>query len=184
MKLKKEEIQKIVLGVLLAIGVVYGYFSILYFPLKAKQKAKTVSIDALEPEIAALNTKIARISEIEAAEPEARKIIDRVEVMMPEGAPLAWFPTQVGDFFKRQKIDKVTTRMATDAPDKDIPSYKRIIWNIELPKTECVSFASALSQFENEAMLVEVQGIVIETQPEDPEFQRVTLSVNNIVKQQ
>jgi hypothetical protein len=57
------------------------------------------------------------------------------------------------------------------------------LWNIELPKTECVSFASSLSDFENELMLVEVQGIVVETQPEDPAFQRVTLTVNNIVKQ-
>jgi hypothetical protein len=182
MKLKKEEIQKIVLGALLALGVVYGFFAILYFPLKSKEKIKKVSIDALEPEIAASNAKIARISEIEKAEPEARKVIDRIEAMMPEGAPVAWFPTLISDFFKKQKIEKVTTRMAIESPDKDIPSYKRIVWNIELPKTECISFASALSEFENEAMLVEVQGIVIETQPEDPEFQRVTLSVNNIVK--
>ena len=50
-KLKKEEIQKIVLGGLLALGVVYGFFDILYFPLKKREKAKRISIDALEPEI-------------------------------------------------------------------------------------------------------------------------------------
>jgi hypothetical protein len=182
-KLKKEEIQKIVLGALLALGVVYGFFDILYFPLKKREKAKRVSIDALEPEIAASQAKIARIGEIEKAEPEARKIIDRIEAMMPEGSPVAWFPTLINDFFKGQRIEKVTTRLASEAPDKDIPSYKRVVWSIELPKTECVSFASSLAEFENEAMLVEIQGIVVETQPEEPAFQRVTLAVNNIVKQ-
>ena len=181
-KLKKEEIQKIVLGALLAMGVIYGFFVILYFPLKRKEKSKRVSIDALEPEIAASNAKIARISEIEKAEPEAHKVIDRIETMMPEGAPVAWFPTLISEFFKKQKIEKVTTRMSSESPDPSIP-YKRILWNIELPKTDCISFASSLSDFENEAMLVEVQGIIVETQPEDPAFQRVTLTVNNIVKQ-
>jgi hypothetical protein len=102
--------------------------------------------------------------------------------MIPEGAPVAWFPTLIGDFFKKQGVDKITTRLASEAPEKELPGYKRVNWSVEVPKAESLSFAVSLAELENQEPLMEVQGITIEAQREDPEKQRVLLTLNSIVK--
>ena len=52
MKLGKDEIQKLVLGGLMLIGLIYGYFSMLLGPLSTRQESARKKIIALGPQIA------------------------------------------------------------------------------------------------------------------------------------
>lgn len=182
-KIRKEDLQKIALGLLMALGIVYGYFDLLLGPIKAKQRNTTASIGALDPEIGKAKTQLSRAISVERDAPRAEATIKTINAMIPEGAPVAWFPVLIADFFKKFGFDKGLTRMNNELVDKELPGYRRVSWGIDLPRVECLTFAGAVAQLENDEPLIEIQALTIETLREDPEAQRVLLTVNNIVKQ-
>jgi len=180
--LNKDHIQKIALGSLMAIGVVYGYFDFLLGPLRAKTRSTAASVTALDPEISKANAQMLRAKAIAKEAPPVEASIATINGMIPEGAPVAWFPVVINDLFKRAGFEKSTTKLTTEAADKELAGYRRITWAIELPKVDCLAFGAAVAELENQEPLVEIQSVAIETLREDPEAQRVLLTVNNIVK--
>jgi hypothetical protein len=183
MKLRKEDIQKIVLGGLMGLGVIYGYFDILLNPLKKRQLNTANSIVSLDPEIEKSRNDLKKSQGMEADEPKFTALVAQVNAMIPEGAPVAWFPTLLTDFFKKQGVDKVATRLNNEVVDPKLVGYKRFNWGIDVPKADCLSFATALAELENAEPLLEIQTLTIESLRDEPEVQRVLLTVNNIVKQ-
>ncbi len=183
MKLGKEEIQKIVLGAMLLIGVIYAYFTFLLGPLIDGQAASRKSIGSLNPEIAQAKAQIAKTKELEKSAPAAQLKNRQIEAMIPEGAPVAWFPTRMADFFKKQGFDKAFTRMSSEVPDKDLPGFRRLTWSVDLPKVEFMNFASAVASLENEEPLLEISNLQIDASREEVETQHALLTVNNLIKQ-
>lgn len=182
-KLGKEEIQKIVLGLLLGVGVVFGYFQWLLFPLQARHKATEKSVAALDPAISKAKAQIARDANVQAEAPLAKATLAQIDRMIPEGAPVAWFPPRMAEFFKNHGIDRATTRLNGDAAHPNLPGYRRISWAIDLPKVDFASFGSAIADLENGELLLWVENLTIESIREEPESQHVILTVMNIVKQ-
>ncbi|MHA3770345.1 hypothetical protein ACXR0O_02275 [Verrucomicrobiota bacterium sgz303538] len=183
MKLGKEEIQKIVLGVLLLLVLIYGYFEMLLGPLKKKRLGTQQRTAELTKQITEARTQIRRSQEIEASVPPSELVVKQVKAMIPEGAPVAWFPPQVAEHFKRQGEDKAATRLVSEQPEKDLPGFRRMAWTIDLPKVEFLPFAQTLADFENTEPLVEIASIQIEANREDAEFQRAFLNIRNVVTQ-
>ncbi len=183
MKLGKEEIQKIVLGGLMLIGIVYVYFNMLLGPLVQRQALVKQSITDLDPQIAAAQAQIKKTASIETSAPASTRTLAQVSAMIPEGSPVAWFPTRLADFFKKQGVDKAATRMATEAEDKNMPGFRRISWSVDLPRVDFIPFAAALSMLENEEPLLEIGTIQIDTSRDDFDSQHVLMTVNNLVKQ-
>lgn len=182
-KLGKEDIQKIVLGVLLGVGVVFGYFQWLLFPLQARHAATQKSVAALDPAIAKAKAQLARDANVQAQAPIARATLAQIDGMIPEGAPVAWFPTRMAEFFKNHGIDKTTTRLNGEAAQPNLPGYRRISWSVDLPKVEFTTFASAIADLENTELLLWIDSLSIESIREEPDAQHVILTVANIVKQ-
>ncbi len=183
MKLGKEEIQKIALGVLLLFGVVYSYFDLLLGPLSKRQDAIKQSISALGPEIANAKAQIEKTRKMEATAEAAVLISKQVDEMIPEGSPVAWFPTRMADFFKKQGIEKTQTRMNGELPDKELPGFRKLIWGVDLPRVEFVTFAQSLAALENEEPLIEVSSLQIDASREDVETLRALFTLTNLVKQ-
>ncbi len=183
MKLGKEEIQKIVLGVIGVVFVTACYFMLLLGPLQTKQAGIRAAIAAMRPKITAAKAQIKKTADLEITAPKATLTMKQLTSLIPDGSPVAWFPTQVGDFFKHEGVDKAVTHMMTEVPEKDLTGFRRMSWGIEVPRTEFAPFAQALANFENEELLVEVASLQIEAVREDAEAQHVTLTVNNIAKQ-
>lgn len=182
-KLGKEEIQKIVLGILLLIGVVYSYFDLLLGPLTKRAELTQVSINALGPEIENAKAQIAKTQQLEKDSVKNTLPMRQAEAMIPEGAPVAWFPTRMTEFFKKQGIDKAATRMTGEAVDKEMPGFRRISWGVDLPKVEFVPLGQAVAALENEEPLLEISALQIDASRDDVEMQHAFLTVNNIVKQ-
>jgi len=182
MKLGKEEIQKIVLGVLLFFGLIYSYFDLLLFPVLKRQETLRQSIVALGPEIETAKGQINKTNQMQRDTPKATLIMRQAEAMIPDGSPVAWFPTRLADFFKKQGIDKVSTRITSEGVDKELPVFRKISWGVDLPKVEFVGFAQAISILENEEPLLEIGAIQIDASREDAEAQHVFLTINNLVK--
>jgi hypothetical protein len=183
MKLGKEEIQKIVLGVLLLFGLVYSYFSLLLGPLVAREEAYDKSIKGLGPATTAANAQIARTNQMEKEAPGVAMVVYQVNAMIPAGSPVAWFPTRIADFFKSRGIDRVTTRLNSETTDKRFVGYRKLTWGIDVPKVGFVQFASAIAALENAEPLIEITSMQIDAGREDVEMQHVLITVNNLVKQ-
>ncbi len=182
-KLGKEEIQKIVLGVILAIVVIVGYFMVLLGPLQIRQLRTRETINGLKPKIDEARAQIKKTAEMEQSAPKATLVMKNLTALIPDGAPVAWFPTQVEDFFKREGVDKTVTHMMSETTEKELTGFRKISWGIDVPKADFVQFGQALANFENDELLVEIAGLQMEATHEDPEAQHVTLTVYNIAKQ-
>jgi hypothetical protein len=182
MKLGKEEIQKIVLGVLLLFGVVYSYFALLLGPLLARQDAYDKSIRGLGPATATAKSQIDKTKQMEKDAPTVAMTVYQVNAMIPPGSPVAWFPTRMADFFKKQGIDKVTTRLNSEATDKEYVGYRKLTWGIDLPRVGFVQFANAVAALENSEPLIEISSMQIDAGREDVEMQHALITVNNLVK--
>jgi hypothetical protein len=181
MKLSKDQIQKITLGSMLFCGVIYSYFEFLLGPLSAGRSQAAKDTEALAPKIAAARTQIAKTKAIEAKSPGSQKVIEQVKQMIPEGAPIAWVPTRLTDLFKQEGVEKASARMAGEHSEKELSGYKKLAWAVEIPHVEFITFAGALSALENGEPLMEVQTVEVEAGRDDVQFQRVSLTLHNIV---
>lgn len=184
MKFGKEEIQKMFLGGLLLVGVVYSYFNLLLGPLEKQQAIARKSIAELEPTINAARLQIKKTANLEAAAPASTATMASVTTMIPEGSPVAWVPPRISEFFKKQKGEaKAATRMNAEYEDKDLPGFRRISWSVDLPRVDFATFGAALAQLENEEPLFHVASLQVDTSRDEVDAQHVLLTVNNIVKQ-
>lgn len=182
MKLSKEEKQKIFLSGMLVVALTYAYFEFGLGPLKRKQDLATKEIATLTPKIKDADTKIKVRDNLKAQVPNAEAYLAKVDQMIPEGAPVAWFPTLIGEHFKAKGGERVTTRMLNEVADPSVEGYRRINWTVEIPKTDVIEFGGMLSNFENQQPLVECPSLIIEFDKEEPQNQRVSLNLTNSVK--
>jgi len=182
MSMSKDEKQKIFLGGLMGIAVIYAYFEFGLGPLNLKQENAQKEIAALAPKIAGANKQILSRDSLKAKVPHAELLLTQIDQMIPEGSPVAWFPTLVGDFFKSHGNERVTTRLVSNVDDPTLEGYRRISWNVEIPKVDALGTVSVLAEFENQQPLVETPSVLIEFNKEEPQFQRVSLTFANSVK--
>lgn len=182
MKLGKEEIQKIVLGVLLFFGLIYSYFDMLLGPLSKRAELTKHSAETLVPQIQASKGQIQKAKDMERDFASATLVMRQVEAMIPDGSPVAWFPTQMQEFFKKEGIDRSSTRMTGDSGDKELPKFRHIAWGVDLPKVDFATFGNAVATLENEQPLIEISAVQIDASRDDVESQHVFLTVNNLVK--
>src|SRR5580692_9847938 len=106
MKFGKEEIQKMVLGGMIFAGVTVAYFTLLLGPLGDSKDVTEKDISELRPKLDAAKKQIKRTADKELAAPKSTLVLKELTALIPEGSPVAWFPTQVEDFFKREGIQK------------------------------------------------------------------------------
>ena len=183
MKLGKEEIQKIVLSVMLFAGVIYGYFSFLLGPLDKSEANAKATIATLEPQIAEAKKQSIKTSAMEHDASATDQMLKRINALIPEGAPVAWFPPRMAEFFKQHGIDKAVTHLTTEAPEKDLTGFRKLGWTIDLPRAEFATLGAALAALENDEPLLEINNVSVDAGKEEPQFQHATLIVSTLVKQ-
>jgi hypothetical protein len=182
MKLGKEEIQKLVLGILMGCGLLYAYFDLLLGPLKRGRLNTAKSTEALQPQITEARGQVSKVAQLKERLPEAEANLRLIDSMTPDGAPVAWFPTVIGDFFKKHGIEKVTTRMNADSVDPDVPGFRKISWTVDIPRVEFLALGNALAGFENQEPLVQIDSLTLEPLREEPDHQRVSLTISSLVR--
>jgi hypothetical protein len=182
MKLSREQTQKIVLGGMMFCGVIYSYFEFLMGPLSTAREFAIKETEALAPKIAEARTQITKAKALEEKAPASRQMLEQIRAMIPQGSPVAWVPTRLADFFKREGIEKATARMTGEPTEKELTGFGKFAWAVEIPRVEFVTFARALSAFENAEPLMEVQTVEVEAGRENVQFQRVSFVVHNIVR--
>ena len=182
MKLNKDQIQKIALGGMVFCGVIYSYFSFLLGPLNASREQAIKDTEELGPKISAARAQISKAKGIEEKAPAMQRVLEQVQAMIPQGAPIAWVPTKITELFKRESVDKVTARMSGEAAEKELAGFGRYVWSVEVPRVEFTTFGRALSALENDEPLMEIQSLEIDAGREDVQFQRASITLHNIVR--
>lgn len=181
MKLEQEQIKKIALSTLLLIALLYGYFTFLLGPLQQSEKTATNGIATVTPQIADAKKQINKTAALEKQAPEAVALLKNLEDTIPDGAPIAWFPPKMSEFFRAHGIEKCTTQLSSEGTETT-PGLKKMVWNIDLPKVEFVPLGMAISSLENEQPLTTILSVNIEATREDAEYQHVTLTISTLVK--
>ena len=183
MKLGKEEFQKIFLSILLLIGLMYGYFTMLLGPLDKEQANAESSISDLNPKILGATAVIKDVAAREKSAPAIAETLDQIKSSIPDGAPIAWFPPAIISFFKRQGIDKCSIHVDGETGDKELPEFKKYNWTVSIPSVEVVPLGKAIAALENEQPLLEISGLHVGALKENVQYQNATLSISTIVKQ-
>lgn len=181
MKLEQEKIKKMGLSLAVLLVLLYGYFAYLLGPLEHSEKGALQGIASLEPQISDAKAQITNTAALEQKAPEATAFLNRLKNTIPDGAPIAWFPPKMADFFKSHGIDKCATRIVSEEPDS-MPGFKRIVWSINVPKVEFISLGAAISTLENTEPLLTVLNVSVDATRENAQYQHATLTLSTLVK--
>lgn len=183
MSIQKEILQKILLISLLSITGLYAYVSLLIGPLLGTESNEKRLMSGLSPKIAAAKTQIQKTKNLESRIPEITDKTHSMFARLPEGAPVAWFPPKISEFFKQNGIEKILVRVSGEPQDSEIPGFRRFNWSIEFPKVDFLEFAGAMALLENSEPLLDLNAIQLERDAEDPLSQRATISASLLVRQ-
>lgn len=181
MKIEQEQAKKLGLGAIVFVGVLYCYFTYLLGPLQAGERNATNGIAALGPQIQDANKQIRKTADLEKQAPAATAFLANLKNSIPDGEPIAWFPPKMADFFKNHGIEKCTTHLVSEAPDA-MPGFRKLIWNIDVPRAEFVPLGVALSDLENQEPLLDVMTVTVDAAREDAQYQHATLVISTLVK--
>lgn len=183
MNFSKEEIQKIFLSLLLLVVLLYVYFTMLMGPLLVDRERESRTIQELNAKISAAKLQIQKTKALEAKVPDATKEMAAILSKTPSGAPVAWFPPRIAEFFKARRIEKASTKMTGETPEPDLEGFRRLAWSVELPRGEFLDIGKAVADLENSEPLLQVLGIQVEGLNGEPLMQRATMSMATTIKQ-
>ena len=184
MKLSKDQIQKIALSSLLMIGLVYCYFTFLIDPLGRTDKHNAETMETLDGQLATARTEVLRSKAVQDQAKSAEETLAQVGDMIPEGAPIAWFPPRIKAFFDRHNIKgtKVDGGALDGNADPALGGYRNAKWAIDLPQAGTTQLGIALAGIENEEKLLEINHLQITALADSPEKQHVTMNVVTLLK--
>ena len=174
----KDQIQKIILSVIGFIGLIYCYFTFFLGPLNKSRETMAQSIGETEAKTASSKTEMKKTAKLEI---QAKKATTRYEALKhttEEGAPIAWFPPKMRNFFESHSIEKAGVNLTSTSPfkEEELSDWIKDVWNIDLPAADFDALGKAIAALENKEPLLAVQKISIHAAPEDPQFQQVTLT--------
>lgn len=185
MKINKDLIQKALLGTMLGVGCLYYYFAELLGPLSTREVKATKEMANLEPQIQKAKTNINRSNAIESGDSNAaaaRKAYEVMQAKIPTGDPIAWFPTKLTEFFRRQGIPKQSYRCNPETMEQIFPGYKVSSWVVELPSVDFASLGNSMAELENQEGLIQIENIQIDAAGKEPESHHAQLVISTLVK--
>lgn len=182
-KFNKDQIQKICLSVLGFIALIYCYFTFFLGPLDRSRVDATAQIAELQSKTDSSQTEMKKTANLERQAQDATARYDALKATTVGGAPIAWFPPKMRNFFAAQHIDKASVRLesSTDFKQPELSDWIKDTWTIELPLSDYDGLGQAIAKLENTEPLLTVQRVIIHAVPEEPQFQQVSLTAQNVL---
>lgn len=177
-KLNKDQIQKIILSILGFISLIYCYFTFFLGPLDRSRETMTRTIADTQAKIASSKTEMKKTANLEVQAKAATRRYDALKATTQAGAPIAWFPPKMRNFFEERSIGKAGVRLGSSGTFKEpeLSDWMKDQWAIDLPAAEYDALGKAIADLENSEPLLVVQKLSIHAVPEDPQFQQVNLT--------
>jgi hypothetical protein len=178
----KEERQRLMLGALLLIGVLYGYFGLLLSPIELGITHADRAITERNQQIAsngvelrALREEIARLD---------RPILDTTANELIATAPeshLATTPSTLSRIFDQHRLPKPDARAAMLLPFAGREDLQRAVWELKLRQADALQAGEVIASLENEFVLGEMREIALETNTATGTVD-VTLSLELVIR--
>ena len=183
-KLSKDQLQKIFLSSLLMIGLIYCYFTFLIAPLGKSVTDAAARTEELNGNLAKARSELMRSKSVEEQARAATETMAQANDMIPEGAPIAWFPPRMTAFFNRHNLKNVGVKGGGASPvgDPGLKDFRNGDWTLELPQASINQLGIALAGLENEEKLMEITRLAISTQADAPEKQHASINVVTLLK--
>ena len=184
MKFNKDQIQKMFLSSLLMVGLIYCYFTFLVGPLGKQDVANAAHIEDLDGQLTTARTAVKRSHAVQEQAKSAQETLAQVGDMIPDGAPIAWFPPRLKAFFDRHNIKGATIQSAgiEGTADPTLGGFRNAKWVVEIPQAGLTQLGIALAGLENEEKLLEVNHLQVATVPDSPEKQHITMNITALLK--
>jgi hypothetical protein len=181
--LNKEHTKKIVLGAFGLIILLYVYFSFFLGPLNRTRYSTAAKLADLQNKLMSSKEEMAKTAKLEESARAATVRYNALRALTPDGAPIAWFPPRIKTFLLSQQIEKSSTRLETTSAftEKELASWNRYTWIIDLPQADFQTFGRALAALENSEPLLSIPRLRIQAVPADPELQQVSLTASTII---
>jgi hypothetical protein len=151
-------------------------------PLEKQEADAKGKIAQLKPQIDEANKAIKDAVPFEKKGAEATETLDQIKSLIPDGAPIAWFPPKIIEFFKRQGIEKTAVHLGGENSDKDLPGFKKLSWGLEIPRVDVVQLGIAIAALENEHPLIEINNLQIEELKDNVQYQSVKITLTTTIK--
>jgi len=179
-KLNKEEIQKIVLGIILLVAIIYAYFNVLLGPLGNQKNQFIRQIEENQKQIQEADSKIRQRDNLRISAKESTEIYELIKELTPDGSPVAWVPLTLRNFFENRYNLAVAVRPtgSTAITEPLLRTFTDTRWVVELPQSDFVSLGNALAALENSHPLIRFTEVQILASSEELEFQRASLNLN------
>ncbi|MEY2525394.1 MAG: hypothetical protein QOE73_165 [Verrucomicrobiota bacterium] len=183
-KLKKDQIQKLALSAMGFVILLYVYFSFFLGPLNRSRSATLSKINDRQAQLSASKGDISKATNLEKQAAKATVRFKALKDLSPEGAPIAWFPPRIKGFFANQQIDKAFARLESSSTFKqtELAEWSKVNWVIDLPQADFVTLGTAIAELENSEPLLAITKIKIQTLPDQPQFQQVTLTASTTMQ--
>jgi len=183
-KFNKDQIQKMFLGGILFVFLIYSYFNFLLGPLKTREVADRRAITELETAISTATQQIRRGNNADANAVGAVDTMKRINKMIPPEPPITWLPPLFVDYFAKQGVERVVVRPVRSEPvgGEGLAGFKYYVWNVEVPEAPLIKVADILTKMENKHPLLSIRSINIDGETGNPETQRINFEIKTILK--
>jgi hypothetical protein len=183
-KLSKDEIKKLALSTMGFIFLLYVYFTFFLGPLQKSRDSTLAQIYELQNKIDGSKGEIAKASTLEKQAKESTARFAALKSLIPDGAPIAWFPPRMKTFFANQQIDHAVARLESNASFKqpELTGWTKYNWLIELPQADFAAFGKAIADLENAEPLLSITKLSIHVLSNDSQFQQVGIAATTIIE--
>src|ERR1700736_6655656 len=182
-KIKKDQVQKLVLSTIGFIILLYVYFNFFLGPLNRSRDDMVLEIDDRQRKLSDSKNEITKAANLEHQAAKATSRFAALRALSPEGAPIAWFPPRLKTFFAQQQIDKAVAHLenSTAFKEAELSGWTKYNWWIDLPQADFASVGTAIAELENTEPLLSITRLHIQTLPSQAQFQHVELAAASII---
>ena len=183
MQMDAEKRNKVILGGLIICVVLYGLWTYFVEPTSKSLVSSEAAITQIQTDLRKAKATISRIDELGKKLAAAAELESKMFSGQPEGAPVAWLPPRLEAFFARQGVRCVAKSSGDPKPlSPDAAELQVYSWMVEFTRVDFLKFGAALAAFETSQPLFVISEVQINHSPDEPEFQNVTLQIQNIIK--
>jgi len=182
--LSSDQIKKLVLSAMGFVFLLYVYFTFFLGPLQKSRDSTLTAIDEMQKKIDGSKGEMAKAGNLERQAKDATARFAALKALIPDGAPIAWFPPRVKTFFATDHIDKASARLESNTAFKqaELSSWSKYNWLIELPQADFVALGKSIADLENAEPLLSITKLNIHVLPAESQFQQVGIAATSVIE--
>lgn len=183
-KLSKDQIKKLALSGMGFVFLLYVYFTFFLGPLHKIRDAALAEIDQTQKKIDGSKSEMAKAANLERQAKESTARFAALKAMIPDGAPIAWFPPRMKTLFANQRIDKAVARLESNTNFKqgELTNWTKYNWLIELPQADFAALGRSIADLENKEPLLSITKLSIHAVPTEAQFQQIGIAATTVIE--